>query len=68
METFTKTKLAWAQTGALRSFEEFPAMEPTEVAEFRTRGTSRGLNREAPREGVNRPTHREFFAAQTAVA
>jgi hypothetical protein len=25
MQTFTKTKLAWAATGALHSFEEFPA-------------------------------------------
>jgi hypothetical protein len=27
METFTRTKLPWATTGAVRSFEEFPAME-----------------------------------------
>jgi hypothetical protein len=30
METFTKTKLPWAQTGAVRSFEEFPAVEAYE--------------------------------------
>lgn len=27
METYTSTKLAFAETGAVRSFEEFPAME-----------------------------------------
>jgi hypothetical protein len=27
METFTKTKLPWAVTGAQHSFEEFPPME-----------------------------------------
>lgn len=27
IETFTKTKLPWAVTGALHSFEEFPPME-----------------------------------------
>lgn len=27
METYTKTKLPWAVTGAARSFEEFPPME-----------------------------------------
>lgn len=29
-ETFTKTKLSWAQTGAVHSFEEFPPMEAFE--------------------------------------
>jgi hypothetical protein len=27
METFTKTKLPWAQTGAVKSYAEFPPME-----------------------------------------
>ncbi len=27
METYTKTKLPWAETGAVRSFEEFPPMD-----------------------------------------
>jgi hypothetical protein len=30
METHTKTKLPWANTGALRSFAEFPGMEQYE--------------------------------------
>lgn len=30
METHTKTKLPWATTGALRSFEEFPGLEAYE--------------------------------------
>lgn len=30
METFTKTKLPFAETGAVRSFPEFPAMEELE--------------------------------------
>jgi hypothetical protein len=39
METHTKTKLPWAVTGALRSFEEFPAMEayPALIKEFAER-------------------------------
>ena len=27
VETYTKTKLPWAQTGAVRSFEEFPPLD-----------------------------------------
>lgn len=30
IETFTKTKLSWATTGAARSFEEFPPVEAYE--------------------------------------
>jgi hypothetical protein len=30
METFTKTKLPWAATGAVQSFEEFPPMDALE--------------------------------------
>ncbi|WP_394825779.1 GFA family protein [Pendulispora albinea] len=31
LETFTKTKLPWAVTGAVHSFEEFPPMEAYEA-------------------------------------
>lgn len=36
METYTKTKLPWAHTGAVRSFEEFPPMDAYEslLAEY----------------------------------
>jgi hypothetical protein len=36
VETWTKTKLAWVSTPAVRSFEEFPAMDewPALAAEF----------------------------------
>lgn len=30
METYTKTKLSWATTGALHAFEEFPPLESYE--------------------------------------
>lgn len=30
METFTRAKLPWAQTGAVRSFEDFPPLEAYE--------------------------------------
>jgi hypothetical protein len=45
METFTKTKLPWAQTGALRSFEEFPPMEAYEglMKEYAARVLSRSM-------------------------
>jgi hypothetical protein len=40
IETFTKTKLPWAVTGAAHSFEEFPRMEVYEglMREFAARG------------------------------
>ena len=40
METYTKTKLPWAVTGALRSFAEFPPMEAYAalIKEFAERG------------------------------
>jgi hypothetical protein len=31
METYARTKLPWAQTGAVYSFEEYPAMEAYEA-------------------------------------
>ena len=39
LETFTKTKLPWAVTGAVRSFEEFPPIEMYEglMKEFAAR-------------------------------
>ncbi len=39
VETFTKTKLPWAHTGAAHSFEEFPAPEayPALIQEFAAR-------------------------------
>lgn len=39
METFTKTKLPWAQTGAVRSFDEFPPMDAFDglLAEYAAR-------------------------------
>jgi hypothetical protein len=39
IETYTKTKLPWAQTGAVRSFEDFPPLEAYEglIREFAVR-------------------------------
>jgi hypothetical protein len=39
METHTKTRLPWAVTGALHSFEEFPPLEAYEglMKQFRPR-------------------------------
>jgi hypothetical protein len=44
VESFTKTKLPWAVTGAVHSFEEFPPMEAYEdlVRAFAARGETPG--------------------------
>ncbi len=42
METYTRTKLPWAQTGAVRSFAEFPRLDAYEalMAEYVQNGNS----------------------------
>lgn len=42
VETYTKTRLPWATTGAVHSFEEFPPMDQWGVltTEFASRGRS----------------------------
>jgi hypothetical protein len=41
METFTRAKLPWAQTGAVRSFEDFPPLEAYEGLMKEYAGTRR---------------------------
>ena len=44
IESYTSEALAWAKTGAVHSFEEFPAMEDYAplVAEFAEKGARPG--------------------------